>query len=167
VLACGNSRRDLRAVFEVLAGLQDLAAARELNEAAPPLRRFPGGDLDQRLVLRAEDLDVFANLLWHDLSSRAKVATEVLKRTNPLRQQALEFSDMAASVVAAVTSATDRGEAALEARKKLGGLKKAINATIAKAQADGRDTAKLATVLADVEAKGKEIGKALLELAVE
>jgi len=123
--------------------------------------------LDGRAEARAEDLEVFANLLWHDLSSRAKVATEVLKRTNPLRQQALEFSDMAASVVAAVTSATDRGEAALEARKKLGGLKKAISATMAKAQADGRDTARLAAVLADVEAKGKEIGKALLELAVE
>lgn len=123
--------------------------------------------LDGRGAARAEDLEVFAHLLWHDLSSRSKVLAEVLKRTNPLRQQALEFSDMAASVVAAVTSATDRGEAALEARKKLGGLKKAINAAMAKAQADGRDAAKLASVLADVEAKGKEIGKALLELAVE
>jgi MoxR-like ATPase len=123
--------------------------------------------LDGRDEARAEDLEVFAHLLWHDLSSRSKVATEVLKRTNPLRQQALEFSDMAASVVAAVESAEDKGEAALEARKKLVGIKKAINAAVAKAMADGRDYDRLTEVLADVEAKGKEIGKALLELALD
>jgi len=123
--------------------------------------------LDGRAEARAEDLEVFAHLLWHDLSSRSKVATEVLKRTNPLRQQALEFSDMAASVVAAVMQADDKGEAALEARKKLVGIKKAINAAMLKANADGRDANRLAEVLKDVEAKGKEIGKALLELAVD
>lgn len=149
--------------------LEDLRRETEARKIAISVRRWKRVQriirahawLNGRTVASMEDLEVAAYALWVEPGQLAEIRSLLIGLANPLTKAAMDEQDKALEVYNKAMAPDVPEEkltaVGMEANKKLRGSIKALEDLLAQAQAQGKDTTKIAAALETVRGWNKEV----------
>lgn len=125
--------------------------------------------LEQRGLVEEDDLSILADALWSTPEQRGVIGRAVARLANPLVAKAVELGDQSASIHEAVMAA-QRGapdeqakmQAAVEGATRLKATAAQLKRLLDQAQAQGRNTARIARIAAHVQTLRGQVAELVL-----